>query len=287
MARFFKSRFFIIALLVSLVLVIVPVVLTAMGLGSTVRSALGAAATPFRAVFTGVANAADGFVSYFGEFDSISAENKILKDRIADLEKRLKAAEATEEENRWLYNYLGLKREHIDYEFEAARVTGRESGNYMTVFTLNRGSMHGIEVNMTVVTDDGIVGYVSEVGATFCKVVTIIETASSVGAYVERSGELGLVEGVYSPSGGSFCEMSYLPSDADIRVGDVILSSGIGSLYPRGLAIGVVSGLSPDEASRGLVAEITPSADLTDIRSVMIIKDFKVHTESEEDNRNE
>ena len=278
MSKFLKSRFFIISLLLAIVLVTVPTVLSIMGQGDYVRSALGVVATPFRYVFTSVAESIDGFVSYFGEFDRINAENRILKDKIAELENKISAAEAIDEENRWLYGYLGLKREHIDYEFEAARVVGRESGNYMTVFTLNRGSMHDIEPNMPVVTEDGIVGYVSEVGMNWCKVVTILETASSVGAYVERSGELGLVEGVYELKGSGVCKMSYLPSEADIRVGDVILSSGIGSFYPRGLVIGKVTELVPDEYSRTLEAVVEPAADLSDIRNVMIIRSFTAYT---------
>ena len=287
MSKFFKSRFFIIALLCAIVLVIVPSVLSLMGLGSYVRSALGTVAMPFRFAFTEVAEAADGFVSYFREFDAINAENRILKDKIADLEERLRKAEAIEEENEWLYNYLGLGREHIDYDFEAARVIGRESGNYMTVFTLDRGSMHNIKVNMPVVTEAGIVGYVSEVGSNWCKVVTILETASSVGAYVERSGELGLVEGVYELKNNGVCRMSYLPADADIKVGDLILSSGIGSLYPRGLPIGIVTELTPNEFSRDLIATLEPSADLTDLRNVMIIKSFTAYTESEASDKDE
>ena len=111
MSKFFKSRFFIIALLCAIVLVTVPSVLSIMGLGDQVRSTLGAVATPFRYAFTSVAEGIDGFISYFKEFDAINAENRILKDKIAELESRLVAAEATEEENRWLYGYLGLKRE--------------------------------------------------------------------------------------------------------------------------------------------------------------------------------
>ncbi len=279
MPKFFKSRFFIIALLLAIVLVTVPTVLSIMGQGDYVRSALGTVATPFRYAFTSVAEGIDGFISYFGEFDRINAENRILKDKIAELENKISAAEAIDEENRWLYGYLGLKREHIDYEFEAARVIGRESGNYMTVFTLNRGSMHDIEPNMPVITEDGIVGYVSEVGMNWCKVVTILETASSVGAYVERSGELGLIEGVYELKNSGVCKMSYLPGEADIRVGDVILSSGIGSFYPRGLVIGKVIELVPDEYSRTLEATVEPAADLSDVRNVMIIKSFTAYTE--------
>lgn len=279
MPKFFKSRFFIIALLCAIVLTVVPSVLSLMGLHSYVRGVLGDIAMPFRYVIAKSTEAIDGFVRYFREFDELSAENRILKDKIAELSAKLDEAEMLRDENKWLHDYLGLKAEHVDYDFEKATVIGREAGNYMTVFQLGRGSMHGIEVNMPVVTDDGIVGYVSEVGAMWCKVATIIETASSVGAYVERSGELGLVEGAYDMKDGGLCRMSYLPTDADIKVGDTILSSGIGSIYPRGLVIGKVTALTPDEYSRNLIALIEPAADLTDLRYVMILRGFNAYVE--------
>lgn len=281
MPKFFKSRFFIISLLCAIVLVVVPSVLSFMGLHGYVRDALGTIAAPFRYVITKTADAVDGFISYFREFDELSAENRILKDKIAELSGKIDEADMLREENEWLYKYLGLRREHIDYDFEKATVISRESGNYMTIFTLNRGSMHDIETGMPVITDDGIVGYVSEVGSNWCKAVTILETASSVGAYVERSGELGLVEGVYELRDSGVCRMSYLPSDADIKVGDRILSSGIGSFYPRGLLIGKVTELTPDEYGRNLIATVEPSADLVNLKTVMIIRGFEAYSGEE------
>ena len=124
-----------------------------------------------------------------------------------------------------------------------------------------------------------IVGYVSEVGLTWCKVSTLIETATSVGAYVERSGEIGVVKGDYTLKNQGYCQMSYLSAESDIKVGDRIVSSGIGVVYPRGLLIGTVAEIVPDEASRTLSARIEPAVDLKDISRVMIVKDFAGYTE--------
>lgn len=281
--KFLRSKFFIIALFCAVILVVVPSVLAFMGQGAVVTKTIGLVTTPVRFLVTQVTSSISGFIDYFDEFDALSAENRILKTKLAELEDELYDAELAKEENEWLYNYLGIKREHIDYELEKARVIGREAGNYLTVVTLDRGSMHGIEANMPVITSDGIVGYVSEVGTNYCKVLTLIESASSVGAYVERSGELGLVSGVYELRGEGYCKMSYLPSDTDIKVGDRVLSSGIGSIYPRGLVIGTVTEIAPDEYGRNLEAVIEPAATLTgDLSSVMIIKGFNAYTEGGE-----
>lgn len=274
--QFFKSKFFIIALTVALILAIVPTVLSFMGLSSYVRAALGTLASPFQAAFSYAADGIEGFADYFTEYDRLARENEELKTELAELKEKLYSATLIEEENEWLRTYIGLKREHIDFNFEAATVVARESGNYMTVFVLNRGSLHGVEMGMPVVCDEGVIGYISEVGPTWSKGVTLIETASAVGAYVERSGETGVVEGSYTLKDDGLCIMSYLPTDADIVEGDRILTSGVGSVYPQGLLVGTVKSVTHDIYTRETKAEIELAANSDDIKKVMIIKEFKI-----------
>lgn len=274
--QFFKSKFFIIALTVALILAIVPTVLSVMGLSSYVRAALGTLVSPFRAAISYAADGIEGFTEYFTEYDRLAKENEELKDELSALKEQLYNASLTEDENEWLRSYIGLKREHIDFEFEAATVIAREAGNYMTVFVMNRGTLHGVKTGMPVVCDEGVIGYVAEVGPNWSKGVTLIETASAVGAYVERSGETGVVEGSYMLKDDGLCTMSYLPTDADIVVGDRILTSGVGSVYPQGLLVGTVTRVSQNTTTREMTAEIELAASSNDIKKVMIVKDFKI-----------
>lgn len=278
MGRFFKSRFFVVTVIVALILIIVPSVLSAMGLSSYVRGALGMIAAPFQHAFTFVTDAVAGFGDYFTALEELTAENEELRRRLEAANDQLYNASLLEEENEWMRDYLGLKRLHVDYEFEAATIIGREAGSYLTVFTLNRGSLHGIEVDMPVLVDTGIVGAVVEVGPTWCRVKTMLETASALGAYVERSAQNGLVSGSFALASEGKCVMEYLGADADIRVGDRILTSGVGSIYPAGLLIGEVTAVTPDPYSRGLTAEITPAVDIGELRRVMILTGFDTYT---------
>ena len=163
--------------------------------------------------------------------------------------------------------------------FEEASVIGRESGNYSTVYTLSKGTMHDIKVNMPVITEDGVVGYVTEVGPTWCRAVSIIETASAVGAYIERSGELGLIEGSYELRFEGKCRMIRLPADADVHEGDRVLTSGLGSIYPRGLFVGEVVSVDADPYSSTLTAVVQPKVDYSSLVKVMIIKDYTIYSE--------
>lgn len=279
MRDFLRSKFFTVVVIIALVLVIVPTVFGAMGLGGTLKDAVNVIFTPFQKLFTYCTDAVDGFASFFTEFDRIVEENNTLREENAALKDRISRAEEIEEMNDWLYNYLELKREHTDFKFTEAAVSAREGGNYTTVFMLDKGSAHGVEKDMPVVCSEGIVGYITEVGTTWSKAVTFIESGTAVGAYVERSGEIGVIEGNFALSEEGVCVMSYLAEDADIKEGDRIISSGYGSVYPRGLVIGTVEKIEKNSSSRSITVTVRPSAPLSDLSKLMIITDYEIYTE--------
>lgn len=273
--NFLKSRFFLVALSVAFLASIIPVVLTAMGQGSYVRSALQTLATPVQWCFTKVGEGISGYGSYFRTVESLREENRLLREELESNKNKVYDAELIEEENNFLRTYLGMKAENVSFVFADATVIGRESTNYRTVYTLSKGSMHGIEENMPVVTSSGLVGYVTEVGETYCRAVSVIENASSIGAYIERSGVLGIVEGRYDLRFDGLCCMTYIDAGSDIREGDKVLTSGVGSLYPRGIVIGEVTAIEYDEFNRTYVATVKPDNDFSKQTKVMIVTEFE------------
>lgn len=144
---------------------------------------------------------------------------------------------------------------------------------------LDKGTAQGVKVNMPVISPEGIVGHIVEAGTDWSKALTVIEAGVSVGAYVERSGEIGVVSGNYTLASEGLCEMKYLGEDADIQIGDRIISSGYGSVYPRGLVIGFVESVEKDAASRALDVKVRPAAELGDVSRLMILTDYETYTE--------
>lgn len=279
---FVKSRFFVVALCVALVLVIVPLVFSAMGLRDIVREAVQTVATPFQWCATKIYDGFAGFASYFTEYDRLEAENESLREQLREYEDALAENEVLRSENHWLREYLELKNEHMDYTFVDAAIVGRESGSFATVLTLNRGTAHGIEAGMPVITENGVFGYVKEVSYMACKVVSIVETATAVGAFIERSGVTGLVEGDYSLRDDGRVVMKNIPLGSDIAEGDPVHTSGTGSVYPRGLYIGKVLSVEPDPYSRTLTAIVEPGEDFLAIGQLsylMIVTDYEIYTE--------
>ena len=273
--RYFKNKFFIICFTVVLCLTVFSVVLSASGHAWFLKDAFNVISTPFRAAFNYCADGISGFVDYFTEFDRISEENEALRQENEELKQLQSDLEVLKEENAWLKDFLDVKNHNTTFEFEDAVVVGRNSSSAHTTLMLNKGSVHGIEEGMVVITGQGLVGRVTEVGLNTCEVLCITDISSSAGALVERSAMIGIAEGYYENE----CRFLYTTGFADIsdiKVGDVIISSGSGSIYPYGLKIGTVTEVKLDDASRSVIATIKTAVDFDDVTRVMIIKSFKV-----------
>lgn len=273
--HYFKNKFFIICLTVVLCLTVFSVVLTIGGHSWFLKDALNVISTPLRAVFNACADGITGFVDYFTEFDRLLEENQKLREENEELKKLQSDLAVLKEENAWLRDFLDIKNHNTTFEFADATVIGKNSGSSHRTLTINKGSLHGLEAGMVVITGQGLVGRITEVGLTTSDVLCITDISSSVGALVERSAMVGIIEGYYDDS----CRFMYttgFASITDIEVGDTIISSGNGSIYPYGIKIGTVTDIQIDDASRSVIATIEMAVKFEDIDRVMIIKSFTV-----------
>ena len=271
--KFVKTKFFIVCLCVAVVLVLVPAVLAAFGQVDILRSGLKTVAKPFEWCGSKIADAVDGFVSVFADYDELQKENEELRAAIESMENEKLDNEVLKEENAWLREYLDIRNKNPDFVLLDGRIISHEAGNYSTVLTVNRGTVHGVRKNMPVITEDGVLGYVSEVGLDWCKITGIVESSSSVGVYTDRTGVIGTVEGDPTLRAEGKCLMSY-ESTADIKVGDRVYTSGTGSIYPDGLLLGRIVSIEADEATRRIMAVVEPEVDflaLEELEGVMIV----------------
>ncbi len=279
MKKYFKSRFFYIITTLALVFTIVPTVLCSTGAGFAVRDAIGVVLTPAQKLFNYATEGIEGFASYFYKFNELAEENARLREEVSELQTKLYDSAEIEDMYEWMSDFLELKMAHNDYEFLSASVTGRESGNYSKVLTLDVGTGAGVDTGMPVITSEGIIGQVSEVGLNWCKVTSILESSSSIGAYIEKSGDAGICSGSFELASDGIVRLQYLPSDAEVNVGDRVLSTGYGSIYPRGLVVGYVTEVSRDGYSRSPDVKVEVACDFGDISKVMIITNFEQYSE--------
>ncbi|MDD3410175.1 MAG: rod shape-determining protein MreC [Eubacteriales bacterium] len=153
-----------------------------------------------------------------------------------------------------------------------ATVIGREAGNYFSVFTINKGSNDGVQNFMAVTMDAALVGYTYNVSATSSEVRTIIDSEASIAGLIQSSRDQGTVRGTLGVDGTAMCRMYYLPDDNLPRPGDVVVTSGVGMSFPKGIPIGTVR-----ESTRGMESNksyvvVEPSADFQHVEYVIVLR---------------
>lgn len=156
-----------------------------------------------------------------------------------------------------------------NYNFAIASVIGRDPGNWFGTLTLNRGSSEGIKENMSVLTPEGLVGRVIAVSASTCEVLMITDPRSGVGSLVQDTRTPGIVEGVAGASG--IARMIHIPNNEPVEAGQAVVTSGQGSLFPKGIPVGRINSIQNEPSGLFLSAEISPFANLNSLEEVMIV----------------
>lgn len=278
MKQFFKNRFFYIMTVLALLVTIVPMVFYNMGVTFVFRDAVNVLLMPMQKVFHAAADAVDGFTAYFYKFDALVEENIRLKEEVAGLQAQVYDNKEMEEMYAWMSDFLEMKRQHMDYRMTAATVTGRSPERYSSMLMLDVGSSAGISVGMPVVTANGIVGQITEVGYSWSRVTTLVEAQAAIGVYVERTGESSTAMGdIRLTDDGLIC-MS-MSADTTVQIGDRILSAGSGEVYPRGLVVGYVQSIESNPYTRTKDVYVQCAVQMADISNVMIITDFTLYAE--------
>ncbi|HNW85416.1 MAG TPA: rod shape-determining protein MreC [Candidatus Limiplasma sp.] len=153
-----------------------------------------------------------------------------------------------------------------------ATVIDRDSGNYFSVFTINKGSNEGVKDYMAVTMEGALVGYTYNVSATKASVRTIIDSQASIAALISSTRDQGTVRGTLGVDGTAMCRMYYLPDDHLPRPGDTVVTSGVGMSFPKGIPIGTVR-----ESTRGMESNksyivVEPTVDFEHIEYVIVLR---------------
>ena len=176
-------------------------------------------------------------------------------------------------ENERLRSLMENYEKYSQYDPIFARVIGKDTGNWFNNFTIDKGSANGVVENMTVMSADGVVGRVVEVGLDYAKVMAIIDGSSGVAALIERNRDNGVVRGmVDDTTGDTLLQMNYLPDINDVRTGDTVLTSGLDGVFIKGLPIGTVTQISRQSSGLMQYVVITPFADFEHIEEVILLK---------------
>lgn len=230
--------------------------------------------TPFQKLSSSISGAANGFFGKFAKAGQYANENEQLRKEAAELRKKLADYEKTKTENEQLREAAGLKETYPDFEMATASVIGRDPDDSYGSFTIDKGSMHGVKFHDPVMTSEGLIGYISDVGPISSRVTTILSPEINVGAYEIRTKDIGNITGEIKLSEKGFCKLEYLPRESGVTKGDIIVTSGVSGIFPEGLIIGTVDDVQPESSGVSTYAVIRPASKIEDVKNVVIIKTF-------------
>ena len=176
-------------------------------------------------------------------------------------------------ENDRLRTLVDAKPRYSQLDPIAATVTGRNPGVWSELFTINRGTLDGVQRNMAIINADGLIGIVYDAGLYWSKVRAIIDPGSSVAGRIERTRHDGILRGqITSSSGEATLNMYYLPAFGDVKPGDTVLTSGTDSRFPLGIPIGTVQTVSHQTEHSEQYVVVLPAVDFLHIENVLVLR---------------
>ncbi|HEX3028350.1 MAG TPA: rod shape-determining protein MreC [Clostridia bacterium] len=272
MLRLFKSKAFVIILVTVLLFTIMIISSNGNSKLNIVSNSVSTVFDPFQEFFSYSAKKVEGFFSMFGDKKALIEENKKLKSEIDKLKSDKRQLLEYKVRNVKLMEDLSLKNQFSNFSQTGANVIAKDMGNWFNTFKIDRGSKDGIKNNMPIVTSKGLVGRILSAEFLSSKVIPIIDPDSSVSGIIAKTRDDVIIKGDVALKDQGYCRMDYIPLDADITVGDEIITSGIGGIYPRGILIGTVKEIRRSNNNLSRYAIIKPSVDFRRLEEVYILE---------------
>ena len=275
MKDFFHSKGF--KLLIAVVFIMLGLMLYTASTGNSfTASLLGFVSTPMQKVSTVVTNnAVVAAQTYISSKEDLAAQNAALKKQVDELNNKLVKYYTYQQENAQYRKFLELKNDNKDFKPVSAAVIGRDPNDLFYGFQIDKGSLAGIAVNDPVITDGGVVGWISSVNASYSRVTSILSADTKLSGLDKVNRDSGVISSSIKLADSGLVKLGYLASGTTVKIGDIIVTSGLGGIYPRDLPIGTVTKVANEPYDVSLYAEVKPFVDVKTVRDVMVITSFE------------
>jgi rod shape-determining protein MreC len=227
--------------------------------------------TPFQVGISGTTDEASNVVSTIQRVRDLASENADYKDQIDQLQSQVAQMRELEVENADLRNLLSMKERTGPGAFIPVSVIARDDTPYVQAITIDRGSNDGIKQDAVVITHKGLVGRVEKVNPTSAKVRLINDLNSSVSVRLQTASRTtGLLRG---QSQGNLMVITYIPQTDEVAPSDLVLTSGLGEIYPEGLVVGKVVRVERKDADPFQAAVVEPAVEMDKLERLYVLAD--------------
>lgn len=225
---------------------------------------------PVQNGLTYLKNKISGNSTFFSDINNLKTENQELKNKNSQLEQSLRELENIRTENETLKEYMGLTEKYGEYKTVPGYVINKDISNYSKTIIINIGKKDGIEENMTVIADEGLVGHVISVTDSTAKVRTIVDTSSSVSCLMSTNKDSIICKGTLDSA--SELKAMYIPTDANVVKGDSVDTSGLGGIYPKGIHVGTIKKIVSTKNITDRYAVVETAVDFSKLNTVLVVK---------------
>ena len=224
----------------------------------------------------------------FQSMKKLAKENEKLKEQVDELTAKNNNLSQQQEEVERLRALYELDQEYSEYEKIGAQVIGKDSGNWYDTFIINRGTEDGVEVDMNVIADGGLVGIVTNTGKDWATVRSIIDDSSNVSASVTSISQNCIVTGdLQMMDEGKIRFIQLTDKENQVQEGDKVVTSSVSSKFLKGILIGYVSEVEDDANNLTKTGTIIPAVDFENIQEVLVIKQLKQQADPSEEGEEE
>ena len=260
-----------IGIIITIVLLIILVILTNLGSNrfSNTENVFSKLVMPIQNGLTNLKNKIAGNNSFFEDINNLKEENERLHEENKKLEQELRELEIIKAENSTLRQYVNMSEKYSEYTSIPAYIINRDISNLSSVFVINVGKKDGVDVNMPVISENGLVGYIISVTDTTSKVQPIIDPGTSISCTISTSRDSVIATGILGST--NTLKLTYIPTEAEIVLNDTIETSGIGGIYPKGIIVGNIKEIINTKNITDRYAIIETAVDFSKLETVLVI----------------
>lgn len=273
MKKFLKSDFFKIFLALFFIATGVWV-LNFVSAGNLISSVVSAFVSPVQQIANTVSYIATQSLKKKETEENYKKQISDLKEEIRNLRTITADYYDTKRENAQYLKFYNIKKQDRSLEFKVAVIEGKDPTDMFGGFLINKGSNSGITKNSTVMTESGILGRIAEVTPNNSKVVTIFSPDFKASAIDSNSGDGGIVSGNAKLFKENLVGMFYLPAQHNIKKDDIVVTTGMGKVYPKNMPIGKIKELKQDDFDSSFCAVVEPFCNLNNLTEVFVVTNF-------------
>ena len=237
-----------------------------------VSSGVGSAVNPLQKVVYSINDKIKGTLDFFLNFSKIKEENEELTKENIDLENKLLEYDKLKEENDRLREVLNFKNSKNNYDYLGCEIIGYSGESFSRGYVIDQGANDGLKKDMIVISNKGLVGQVTSTGSNWAIVQSLINENIAVSVMVNSTRETtGILKGYVTHSNQNLTKVTNLPIDSAIKEGDVIVTSGLGQIYPKEVRIGEVVSVETDEVKVMKTAIVKPFVDFNKLEELFVV----------------